>query len=261
MRYAVGDVHGHRREVRTALAGRGLVDDSGDWAGGDAEVWFMGDLMDRGPDGAGVVEDVMRWQQQASDAGGVVASVLGNHEVLALGFRGLREALSYGATPAGESQGFAMSWSLNGGQLHDQDRLTPEMAAWMRQLPAIARIGDDVLMHADTMEYLKWGDAVDSINQAIATALSGDDLEAGWRLWASMTTRYAFVADDGPDRARTMLDALGGQRIVHGHSIIGDLIGREPAEVTEAWAYAGGLVLAVDGGIYAGGPSLVVPLD
>jgi hypothetical protein len=32
-------------------------------------------------------------------------------------------------------------------------------------------------------------------------------------------------------------------------------------DVSEAWSYADGLALAVDGGIYDGGPSLVVPLD
>src|SRR6478735_10141986 len=87
MRYAVGDAHGFRREVTTALREAGLVDADANWAGGDAEVWFTGDLLDRGPDGVGVIEDLMRWQPQAEATGGRVASVLGNHDVLALAVR------------------------------------------------------------------------------------------------------------------------------------------------------------------------------
>src|SRR4051812_28022312 len=87
MRFAVGDVHGYRTEVTAALRARGLVDDDGDWCGGEAEVWFAGDLMDRGPDGVGVIEDVMRWQRRADDDGGQVACVLGNHDLLALAVR------------------------------------------------------------------------------------------------------------------------------------------------------------------------------
>ncbi len=53
---------------------------------------------------------------------------------------------------------------------------------------------------------------------------------------------------------------MGGTRIVHGHSIIGDLRNIESFAVEQAWPYADGLALAIDGGIYDGGPSLVVPL-
>ena len=81
-----------------------------------------------------------------------------------------------------------------------------------------------------------------------------------WELWRCMTTRYAFSGSEGPARAREMLDALGGSRIVHGHSIIGDLADMRSESVVEAWSYADGLALAIDGGIYNGGPSLVVPL-
>lgn len=260
MRYAVGDVHGHRTEVRAALQATALVDADGKWSGGDAEVWFLGDLMDRGPDGAGVVADVMRWQQEAAESGGRVESVLGNHEVLALGVRRFWDA----AVPSEESYdpppSFAMSWIVNGGQVSDQERFTDEMVEWMAQLPAMARLDDDLVLHADTTDYLRWGGDVDAVNAAIGQVLQCDHLALWWELWAGMTTRYAFLDDDGPTRARALLAATGGSRIVHGHSIIADLRGIQPEDVEGPWSYADGLALAVDGGIYAGGPSLVVPL-
>jgi hypothetical protein len=261
MRFAVGDVHGFRGEVRAALQAAGLIDAHGDWSGGQHEVWFMGDLMDRGPDGVGVVADVMRWQRQAADAGGVVGSVLGNHEVLALGFRRFRDVQLAARDPLQVPRSFVLSWLVNGGQLRDQELLTDEMADWMSGLPAIARVGDDTLVHADTLEYLRFGDDLDSINAMISGVLHSDELEPTWELWGAMTDRYAFLDEQGPAHACDLLGVIGGARIVHGHSTISDLTDMEPALVTGPWAYADGLALAVDGGIYAGGPSLVVPLD
>ena len=54
---------------------------------------------------------------------------------------------------------------------------------------------------------------------------------------------------------------LGVRRMVHGHSIIADLRGIEPSEVDAPLLYCERQVLAIDGGMYAGGPCLVVSLD
>lgn len=260
MRFAVGDVHGHRREVTAALRERRLVDDDGEWCGGAAEVWFAGDLMDRGPDGVGVVDDLMRWQRQAEDSGGRIGSVLGNHDLLALAVRRFQDQVVPGGSPAEIPRSFALSWMVNGGQVRDQQMLTEEMDEWLANLPAAVLLGSDLLMHADTTEYLSWGDDLESVNAAIWAVLHGDDLALWWELWRCMTTRYAYLGDVGPQHARQMLEALGGDRVVHGHSIVGDLSQTPSYDVEEAWSYADGLVLAVDGGIYDGGPSLVVPL-
>jgi hypothetical protein len=260
MRFAVGDVHGYRREVRAALAERGLVDGDASWTGGEAEVWFAGDLMDRGPDGVGVVEDIMRWQREAEEVGGRVGSVLGNHDLLALAVRRFQDSVVPGGSPYEIPRSFALSWMINGGQVRDQELLTDEMVGWLANLPAVVRLDSDILLHADTTEYLTWGDDLDGVNRAVWDVLHGDDLSLWWELWRCMTTRYAFLSHEGPERAREVLSVLGGSRVVHGHSIIGDLRQIESETVEEAWPYADGLALAVDGGIYDGGPSLVVPL-
>jgi len=57
-----------------------------------------------------------------------------------------------------------------------------------------------------------------------------------------------------------VLDRLGGEHIVHGHSIIGSLVDRPSEEVEGPFTYADGLVLAIDGGRYDGGPLLLVEL-
>jgi hypothetical protein len=61
--------------------------------------------------------------------------------------------------------------------------------------------------------------------------------------------------------AEEMMRELGVRRIVHGHSIIADLRGIEPHDTDAALLYGRRQILAIDGGIYAGGPCLVVNLD
>lgn len=86
--YAIGDVHGMRREL-DVLLDRIVADDAGR---GDATrtIVFLGDLIDRGPDSAGVVERCRTLQLDGFD----VRFLLGNHEeVLLSALDGDRDAL------------------------------------------------------------------------------------------------------------------------------------------------------------------------
>jgi hypothetical protein len=255
--YVVGDVHGHRDGLAGALRAQGLVDDSDNWAGGSAKLWFLGDFVDRGPDGVGVIDLVMRLHEQAGQTGGEVHTLLGNHEILLLGM------YHFGDTDIPSDSGprsFARSWEANGGMLCDQDSLTEAHVAWLTSRPLLAHAGDHLLMHSDTLEYLDWGSDVDEINETVGAMLEGDDISAWWEVWRRMTTRYAFRGQDGPEAAQRVLDRLGGERIVHGHSVIADQLGIHPAQIEHPHLYAGGKVLGVDGGLFIGGPCLVVKL-
>jgi hypothetical protein len=100
-----------------------------------------------------------------------------------------------------------------------------------------------------------------AINQAISGVLRSDDIAAWWECIHRLTDRYAFAREGGATVAEQLMTTLGVGRIVHGHSIIADLRGIEPSQTDAALLYAGRRILAIDGGIYAGGPCLVVDLD
>jgi hypothetical protein len=254
----IGDVHGHRAELVDALCAAGLVDEDATWCGGTARVMFLGDFFDRGPDGVSVVELVMDLGEQAERAGGSVRALLGNHEILALGMHRFGDT----EVPADfGTRSFERSWRLNGGQAADQEALREGHLAWLAGLPVMARVDDYLLMHSDTVEYLGWGDTVDEINESVTEILAGDDIEQWWDCWRRMTTRYAFRGQDGPETADKMMAIFGGSRIVHGHSVIADQLGVPPALVEGPCLYADGKVLGVDGGLFVGGPCLVVPLS
>src|ERR1035437_300972 len=259
MHYSVSDVHGHVEVLVAALRRADLLDADLAWGGGQARVTFMGDYFDRGPDGIAVVDLVRRLQREAGAAGGRVDALIGNHEILALGMS--RFGAQHVPSGSWSRRSFARSWALNGGQLHDQQGLTDEHIGWLSSLDSVLLAGDDLLLHSDTTEYLRWGATTEQITDAVRKVLVSDDLEAWWQCWVRLTTRYAFAGFEGEQVATELLDVLGGERIVHGHSIVSTFTGQSPREVTSPLSYAGGRVLAIDGGIYGAGPCLVVRLD
>ncbi len=81
---AVGDIHGSLDNFQRILRKAELIDDAGDWSGGKAHLVLIGDLLDRGDEGRGVLELVQRMQRQSAEAGGRVHALMGNHEAMNL---------------------------------------------------------------------------------------------------------------------------------------------------------------------------------
>src|SRR5689334_9166327 len=63
------DVHGAGTELRQLLRESGVIDASEHWVAGTAHLVSLGDLLDRGPDARGVMDLLMRLQQEARAAG------------------------------------------------------------------------------------------------------------------------------------------------------------------------------------------------
>lgn len=72
--YAIGDVHG-RNDLLNILIEKILADDGGR-STAESEIIFLGDLIDRGPDSAQVIETTMQLKKDA----GAVRFLMGNHE-------------------------------------------------------------------------------------------------------------------------------------------------------------------------------------
>ena len=79
---AIGDVHGAYDDFVGILQRVGLTDKQNHWAGGKATFVQVGDLIDRGPKPRQVMDLMMALEKEASEAGGRVVSLLGNHEVM-----------------------------------------------------------------------------------------------------------------------------------------------------------------------------------
>lgn len=124
-RIVIGDVHGHYSGLMSLLEAiaPGLND----------QVYFLGDLIDRGPQSAQVVDFVRQSSYHC---------LLGNHEQLLL------EALS----SKGVSSATHQSWLYNGGYAtvtSYEDAIIPnEHVDWMLSLPTHFDLGDVWLVHA-----------------------------------------------------------------------------------------------------------------
>lgn len=71
--YAIGDIHG-RNDLLQALLTRIEADDTAR-GGADTQIIFLGDLVDRGPDSAGVIETAMAFAARRK-----ARFLMGNHE-------------------------------------------------------------------------------------------------------------------------------------------------------------------------------------
>ncbi|MFD3331205.1 metallophosphoesterase [Streptomyces sp. NPDC058700] len=267
--FVVGDVHGYLDELLAALHAQGLIDENGGWAAGNARLWFLGDFTDRGPDGIGVIDLVMRLSAEAAAAGGYCKALMGNHELLLIG------AKRFGDTPVNSGAGtatFQAAWLLNGGQKHDMDRLQDVHLQWMSRLDAVVREDDHLLLHSDTTAYLEYGETIEDVNDTVHEILNRNDADEVWDVFRKFTKRFAFRDEGGPQAVQELLSTYGGHRIVHGHSPIPYLLGQVGTEDGEDSAgpvvdgphvYADGLAIAMDGGVTMAGKLLVVqlPLD
>ncbi|PSB29396.1 metallophosphoesterase family protein [Stenomitos frigidus] len=124
-RIIIGDVHGHYEGLTTLLDA--IAPGEGD------QVYFLGDLIDRGPDSSSVVDLV---QQQGYHC------LLGNHEQLLLD-----------AFPHGKAFHPALqAWLYSGGRAtvasYGDTGIRADHIDWMRTLPKYIDLGDLWLVHA-----------------------------------------------------------------------------------------------------------------
>ncbi len=256
--YMMGDVHGYLDKLTRLLRECGLVDEGLHWRGGVASLWFMGDFFDRGPDGTGVVDLIMRLQREAADAGGCVEALLGNHDILIMAVQQFGY-VSCGTPP----RTFRYHWERNGGRAEDLARLTVEHMEWLSRRPALARVGDTLLAHADSTFYLGYGRTVDEINAAFRSVLLHDNVCDWDDMLDGFAQRHAFDGREhgGAERAAQFLAPFDTRQLVHGHTPI-DHVLQCPAELV-AWPliYANGLCVNIDGGMYRGGPGFIYQLE
>jgi hypothetical protein len=81
---AVGDIHGDYDAFVSILKEAGVIDAGGRWSAGATTLVQTGDFTDRGPKVRAVMDLLIDLEAQAKAAGGRVAVLLGNHEIMNL---------------------------------------------------------------------------------------------------------------------------------------------------------------------------------
>jgi len=151
---AVGDVHGDFEQFVKALRAAQVINEKNDWIGGKTHLVQTGDVLDRGPDSRKAMDLLMKLEEEAPKAGGMVHALIGNHEAMVL-------LGSWGYVSAGEKKAF-------GGAKAYREAMSAEgkYGRWIRSHNAVIKINDLVFVHAGIM----WAFARQSlaeINEAV----------------------------------------------------------------------------------------------
>jgi hypothetical protein len=81
---AISDIHGAYDAMVSTMQEAGILSGDLTWAGGAAHLVIVGDIVDRGPSSRQVMDILMRLEEEAAAAGGMVHVLVGNHEVMNL---------------------------------------------------------------------------------------------------------------------------------------------------------------------------------
>ena len=212
--YAIGDVHG-RFDLLSALM-RKLEAHSRALPSSDSlHVILLGDLVDRGPDSAAVLDLAYRAQQRSDG----LITLLGNHEEMMLktidGVPGSLPAwMRVGGDATLRSFGIAPPASdVDPRRVAEliRSKMPPKLLNWLRSLPLVARSGDYLFCHAG----VRPGVPIKRQNRA--------DL-----LWI----RGEFLQDESDH----------GVTVVHGHSIANAVEVRANRIGIDTGAYSSGVL-------------------
>ncbi|WP_347302211.1 metallophosphoesterase family protein [Croceibacterium sp. TMG7-5b_MA50] len=147
--YAIGDVHG-RLDLLDALLATIAADEAGS-APAETTLVFLGDLIDRGPDSAGVIARVRDLQRRRD-----VRVLGGNHEEMFLAslqdtevfrsllkFGGKETAWSFGVDHAA-----FRAAEMEEAQAMVRAAVPADVVAWLQALEDMVAIGDYLFVHA-----------------------------------------------------------------------------------------------------------------
>jgi serine/threonine protein phosphatase 1 len=215
--YAIGDVHG-RLDLLDDLLGQ-IEADSAARGPADTQIIQLGDLIDRGPDSAGVVR-----RGRSGDLGFArMECLMGNHEISLLNVldgeaKWLSSWLAYGGRSALRSWGIDNALFKTGlpEEIIDAARaaIPHEDQSWLRTLPLQRRVGDYLFVHAGIRPGVPIEKQVES------------DI-----LWI----RDEFLEDD----------SAHGAMVVHGHSITAEADERFNRIGIDTGAYKSGRLTAL----------------
>ena len=255
---AIGDIHGDRDALVSALQAGGLIAQTPaaaadvKWTGGQSVVVFTGDLIDKWTQGLPVIELLRALIPAAEAQGGRVIVTMGNHEAE---FLAKAAADVKGQEFLGElsAAGFSAGAVANGTDAHG-------VGSFLRGLPFAARVGDWFFAHAGNTHGATLDQLAAQLSHGVDTAGFGDAVlqDPDSLLEARMHPdpwwqRAGDTAPAARARLATWVAALPARHLVIGHQP-GSLtaVGGESRNKGQLDSWFDGLVFFIDAGMSRG---------
>ena len=242
---AIGDIHGSFNSFINLLLEFEVIDGDLHWNWGDGHLVITGDILDRGPGVNEALWFVHQLEKEARQDGGWVHFLLGNHEVMVL--RGDDRYVNRKYTRV-----VSRKLKIKVSDLYGPET---ELGRWLRTKNVIEKINNIIFVHAGmSPELLQREYTIRMVNERIRNSLDARDytiqLEEelqflyGYKgpLWYRGYSRdWQGIPMADKDQVISILDFYGASTIVVGHSIMDQIT-----------SFYGGLVYAIDTGIYKG---------
>jgi len=236
--FAVSDIHGEYEAFVDLLTKSGVIDKSLHWNWGNGHLVIVGDVFDRGDRVTECLWLIYRLEQEASQDGGRVHYILGNHETMVL-----RNDLRY--VNDKYLKGVVRKTKISYADLFGPDMV---LGRWLRAMPTLVKLNNVLFVHAGIapdfidsdrdMEYVN-NLTRSSIDYKTYRTAFDEELQnlygskgPFWYRGLVTENRYPRAAQDEVER---ILDFYGAESMVIGHT-----------EVDQVTSFYGGLVTAID---------------
>ncbi len=231
---AVSDIHGNLRGFKHLLQAQGVVDAQMRWSYGKGHLVILGDVADRGQQVTEAFWFIRSLEAQASQSGGQVHMLLGNHELLLL--RGDHRYLA----PKYRSLETLYPRTVSGMAGPDS-----ELGRWLRTRPTALRLGRFLFVHGGISPALANPTLdLDALNAEIRTLL--DDPGKPSLLGSEGPFWYRGLLPETESRrpaastseVQAVLRSCGAEAVVVGHTTLPQVEG-----------FHGGRVFGIDAGL------------
>lgn len=213
--FCAGDVHGDFDRLIELLEASKIIRSNKDewsWTASDSTLIFIGDLTDRGRRGLEVIQLVRKLQGEAELQGGLVESLLGNHDALFLA-----TALEERGELADDDCKFF--FRMNGGKMYEAQAAADDLGLieWLRARPMMYQVSKTLFQHADGFRFYRRLGAslgIEEVNRKGAQLLQS--ARGAYLAFSEMTGDRDW--NDCPDLLPEYLKIFGAERVIHGHS-------------------------------------------
>ena len=160
--FAVSDLHGRFDLFAAILKAGEVINDNYEWTYGNNHLVINGDIFDRGADVLPILWLIYKLEFEAKAAGGMVTTILGDHEELVM-----RDNLKYTYAKYNTLSQRAMNMTY--GKMWG---LTNVMGNWLRSKNTIQIVGENLYVHAGLSKaFMERKETIPEINELVARSI------------------------------------------------------------------------------------------